>query len=124
MKTKPQIFEITDKAILALLLKKINEHRARSVEVSYQWGIIPQSGLYSRVLYGYTDKKGVQVIDEGNESGYFEKHRSQYWREKQRAALLESGWDFIIARKDITRANRPAVKITAWQAARTSSPTR
>ena len=116
MKTKtqkPQAVEVADKAMLALLVKQINEHRARALKTAHDWGYTPQSGLASYVLYGFTGSKGLQVLEQEETSADFAK----YLTAKQRTALLASGWDVIIARKDTGSAGSPKVTITAWEAA-------
>ena len=113
MKTKnqkPQVVEVTDKAMIALLTDRINRHRESALKTKDTWGYTPQSGLSSYVLYGFTGSKGLEVIEQEPTSADFAK----YLTAKQRTALLSSGWDIIIARKDSGSHNKPKVTLTFW----------
>ena len=113
MKTKnqkPQVVEVADKAMIALLTDRINRHRESAVKTAHDWGYTPQSGLASYVLYGFTGSKGLQVLEQEETSADFAK----YLTAKQRTALLLSGWDIIIARKDAGSHSKPKVSLTFW----------
>ena len=115
MKTKnqkPQVVEVTDKAMIALLTDRINRHRENALQdkKANGWGYTPNSGLSSYVLWGFTGSKGLEVIEQEPTSADFAK----YLTAKQRTALLSSGWDIIIARKDSGSHNKPKVTLTFW----------